>query len=288
MKRLERIASSSVVERRSDRRGGSWGFDPAVRVYDRTRSLAPAAMDALLDILQHELGSLGRVLEVGVGTGRLALPLVQRGMQITGVDLSPLMLQRLLEKAARGPRPSLSIGDATRLPFRSRSFDGALLVHVLHLVSNWPEMLRELDRVMRPGGSIVIGSGAADGIADPVPQQVGDAFQRAAGIERRFPGLLSTEMPSFDEVTDSLGWSFRLLPEVQDVQERTIEELIAELEAGTWSWTWDMTEEERRHAAALTRDQMREAYGDIEAPRTFDSRIVFRAYRTWRSASRPM
>ncbi len=161
-------------------------------------------------------------------------------------------------------------------------------MHVLHLVPNWDEMLNELDRVVRPGGSIVMGLGSADGRADPIPREVIGALQRAAGMERPFPGLLDTEMPHLEDVTDSLGWSFRLLPEVQDVQERSIEELIGELEGGTPSWTWDMSEEERRDAAALTRERMKAAYGDIEAPRTFDSRIVFRAYRTWKSASRPM
>jgi ubiquinone/menaquinone biosynthesis C-methylase UbiE len=284
---MDGAVSDGDATHRDERRGGSWGFDPAVRAYDRTRALAPAAMDALLDVVHEELAPAGRVLEVGVGTGRLALPLSQRGMHIIGVDLSPLMLQRLLEKAGSGPRPDVLIGDATRLPFRARAFEGALLVHVLHLVPNWPEMLRELDRVLAPGSSIVIGLGAADGRADPVPQEVGNAFQRAVGIERRFPGLLGSEMPRFEDATTSMRWMLRFLPEVQDAQERTIEELIAELEDGTWSWTWDLTPEERREAAAVTRDEMRARFGDIEAPRTFESRIGFRTYRTPGAPDRP-
>ena len=109
-------------DRPADRRAGSWGFDRAVEIYDRTRSLAPEAMEAMLATLQQELGGADKVLEVGAGTGRLSIPLTEAGHHMFGVDLSPLMLRKLLEKAADGPRPEVAIRDATALPFRSDAF----------------------------------------------------------------------------------------------------------------------------------------------------------------------
>ncbi len=65
-------------------------FDRAVSYYDRTRALPREVSDALTDAL-IELGQLQpgrRCLEVGAGTGRIALPLVARGVDLAGVDLS--------------------------------------------------------------------------------------------------------------------------------------------------------------------------------------------------------
>jgi ubiquinone/menaquinone biosynthesis C-methylase UbiE len=262
------------------RREGSWDFDRAVKSYDRTRSLAPDAMEAMLATLIEELAGADRVLEVGTGTGRLSIPLAQAGFHVFGVDLSPLMLRKLIEKAGDGPRPEIVLGDATRLPFHSDSFDGALLFHVLHLVPDWPHVLHELDRVVRPGGAVVIGLGSADGDTDPAPGEVGAAFQRATGIERQFPGLLPTDSDRFEAVVQELGWTSHPVPLIADVQSTSLEQLISELEDGVWSWTWDLTEQERHDAAAATRKEISERYGDLDAPRTIESRIGVRSYRT--------
>ena len=64
-------------------------FDRAADVYDTTRRAArPEAIEALAE----ELSDCASVLELGVGTGRLAVPLMERGFQVVGVDLSRKML----------------------------------------------------------------------------------------------------------------------------------------------------------------------------------------------------
>jgi ubiquinone/menaquinone biosynthesis C-methylase UbiE len=269
-----------MSDRPGDRRSGSWGFDRAVECYDRTRTLAPDAMESMLATLREELDGADRVLEVGAGTGRLSIPLAESGFRIFGIDLSPLMLDRLLDKAGDGARPEVLVGDATQLPFRSDAFGGALLFHVLHLVPNWAQVLRELDRVVKQGGAVVIGLGHIDGEGDPIPGEIGAAFQRATGIERQFPGLVQTDASRFDEVVEELRWTRHPTPLIADVQSRSLEELIAELEEGVWSWTWDLSQQERHDAAEVTRREMRERYGDLDAPREFESRIGMRSYRT--------
>ncbi|MFL5767674.1 MAG: methyltransferase domain-containing protein [Actinomycetota bacterium] len=268
-----------MSENRRDRTGKSWDFDRAVEIYDRTRSLSPEAMEGMLATLEEELEGADRVLEVGAGTGRLSIPLAERGFRVFGVDLSGPMLRRLIQKAGDGPRPEVLVGDATRLPLRSDAFDGALLFHVLHLVPDWPQVLRELDRVVRSGGAIVIGLGSVDGTTDPIPGEVGAAFQRATGIQRQFPGLLHTEAGRFDAVVGELGWVAHATPQITDVQSRSLESLIAEFEDGVWSWTWDLTEEQRHEAADTTRNEIRERYGDLDAQRSFESHIGVRPYR---------
>jgi len=57
----------------------------------------------LADLLVAELDGRGRCLEIGVGTGRIALPLHERGVDLVGIDLATPMLARLIDNAGRPP-----------------------------------------------------------------------------------------------------------------------------------------------------------------------------------------
>src|SRR6187397_941999 len=83
-----------------DAAGASIAFDDAAGYYDETKALSPDALGATIDMLANEFGDAGRVLEVGVGTGLLALPLAARGLRVDGVDLSAPMLDRAVAKSS--------------------------------------------------------------------------------------------------------------------------------------------------------------------------------------------
>lgn len=90
-----------------------------------------------------------RLLDVGVGTGRLALPLARDGARVVGIDASPLMLGCAGEKSSAelGGRLSLLTGDAHHLPFADRTFDAVMCMRVLMHVVDWKNVLAELCRV---------------------------------------------------------------------------------------------------------------------------------------------
>jgi ubiquinone/menaquinone biosynthesis C-methylase UbiE len=67
---------------------GSVNFDRAVGYYDATRALPADSKDALTAMLAAELAGRGGCLEVGVGTGRIALPMRERGIKLAGMDIS--------------------------------------------------------------------------------------------------------------------------------------------------------------------------------------------------------
>ena len=92
-----------------------------------------------------------RILDVGVGTGRLALPLARDGARVVGIDASPLMLGRAGEKTGAELRSRLALltGDAHHLPFCDRAFDAVVCTRVLLHVVEWKQALRELCRVTR-------------------------------------------------------------------------------------------------------------------------------------------
>jgi ubiquinone/menaquinone biosynthesis C-methylase UbiE len=98
----------------------------------------------------------GRTLEVAIGTGR-NLPHYPADLDLTGVDLSPEMLSRARRRAAElGRRVELCEGDAGRLPFPDASFDTVVCTLALCAVPDREGAIAEIDRVLRPGGQLLL------------------------------------------------------------------------------------------------------------------------------------
>lgn len=148
-------------------------FDRAVAYYDATRGF-PAGVDARLrDAIVRHVGATAetRFLELGVGTGRIALPFLQAGYRYLGVDISQPMMQQLRNKLAGQPHQvPLCVADVMRLPIASATIDVAISVHVLHLVDDWQLVLRETHRAMRRGGWIVLANDETERSEPYTPQ----------------------------------------------------------------------------------------------------------------------
>jgi phosphatidylethanolamine/phosphatidyl-N-methylethanolamine N-methyltransferase len=102
--------------------------------------------------------SKGRVLEVGVGTG-LSLPTYGRHLEIVGIDLSPEMLEKARERVASERLTNvagLHEMDAGDLKFPAAAFDTVVAMYVMTVVPDPDKVMRELSRVCRPGGEVLI------------------------------------------------------------------------------------------------------------------------------------
>ena len=100
----------------------------------------------------------GRVLEVGVGTG-LSLPTYGRHLEIVGIDLSPEMLEKARERVASerlNNVAGLHEMDASDLKFPAATFDTVVAMYVMTVVPEPEKVMRELSRVCRPGGEVII------------------------------------------------------------------------------------------------------------------------------------
>jgi SAM-dependent methyltransferase len=218
----------------------SVSFDRAAGYYDQTRSLPDELMDVLVARIVAELPPDGRCLEIGVGTGRIALPLMRRGVDVTGVDISMEMLRRLREKSRSGA-VKIAIADATRLPFADGNFAGAVAAHVLHLIPGWRMALDELQRVLRPGGVLL--ASRAGGTRSEWQRAVRRHFYVEAGDPSWPPGIDTIEL--LDDEMRSRGAAVREVEDVIVEGTATISGLLAALENGIWSACWSIDEATR-------------------------------------------
>jgi demethylmenaquinone methyltransferase / 2-methoxy-6-polyprenyl-1,4-benzoquinol methylase len=131
-------------------------FDRIARVYDLMNSVMTAGMHHRWRERAADLARVGpgsRALDVATGTGDLAIELARRGAEVTGLDFSEPMLE-----LARGKAPGVDWvqGDALELPYGDGAFDAVTVGFGARNFSDLSRGLREMARVTRPGGRVVV------------------------------------------------------------------------------------------------------------------------------------
>jgi ubiquinone/menaquinone biosynthesis C-methylase UbiE/broad specificity phosphatase PhoE len=183
--------------------------------------------DDLVAFIDIEPGT--RVLDVGTGAGLLALALAEScKATVVGVDISPAMLERaeffrLNSTPEIARRVDFRLATAQALPFAREKFDAAVCRMTLHLNRKPERVLRELWRVLRPGGILVI----ADllGTNDPVRRATQNAIE-----ERRNPSHVAAySVSQYREMVEKAGF----VAEAEEIAvfSRNLEDWLAELVA---------------------------------------------------------
>jgi phosphatidylethanolamine/phosphatidyl-N-methylethanolamine N-methyltransferase len=131
-------------------------YEKLASVYDYT--FGPTLHAGRLQALQRmAIAGDDRILEVGVGTG-INLTLYPRDCTVTGVDLSDSMLEKAYEKIAKNGLRNVRLlqMDASALNFADDSFDIVYAPYLISVVPDPLQVAREMRRVCRPGGRIII------------------------------------------------------------------------------------------------------------------------------------
>jgi SAM-dependent methyltransferase len=254
--------------------GGSVSFDRVADCYDATRGWPPGVERSVAELFANAGNLLpgARVLEVGIGTGRIALPIAAHVGRYCGVDLSAPMLAQLVAKRGRLP-VSPARADATKLPFESAAFDAAIGVHIFHLIPGWRAVMAELGRVLRPDGVLLHGG---DDASQAPPWWT--SWRRHID---RFPGGTEVGVPKAELHTfpEALGWSLAGVHRIAYTRRLPPRTIVDSIASRSWSGTWRLSDADLAEAVTLIRAELESATGDLDREVELPLGFWVRAYR---------
>jgi SAM-dependent methyltransferase len=177
----------------------TWGREIA-EVYDRTSAAMfdPAMVDPVVDTLV-DLARGGTALEFAVGTGRVALPLVARGVRVQGIELSPHMAEQLRRKPLGDAIP-VTIGDMTTTRVPGEFALVYLVFNTIMNVTSQDEQIAVFANAaahLRPGGVFVV-EVLVPQLRRLPPAELGRVFR----LEHDHVGI-----ETFDDVAGQISWS---------------------------------------------------------------------------------
>lgn len=254
-------------------------FDPMAQAYDAMRGYPEDISQQIAQAIDQAADGRAntRYLEVGTGTGRIALPIVTHAQRnYTGIDISEKMLgqfeQKLMTDAWQHvPQPwgsvndeetaqtmdvrrfvhdnggtvRLVLSDMTALPFRDASFDVVIAAYVFHVVRDWKSALQEIQRVLRPGG-ILIRSWKENwpqlwipGTGD-IRKEWNKIVQELGGTIR-FPGATEEEVTAYLQAQGFSTETWEVLRWQRPLTMRMLFESLEQYQrTGTWSLPDDL------------------------------------------------
>ncbi|HEY7819327.1 MAG TPA: class I SAM-dependent methyltransferase [Vicinamibacteria bacterium] len=212
-------------------------FSGNAKVFDQRHGsvISSGILRALMEA--SELPFEARLLDLGAGTGRVAVALAQAGWKVVALEPSEGMRSTLREKAA-GLRLPCVAGEGERVPFVSSSFDGVLLARLLCLVHDWRSLLREAMRVSKAEGALLHewGNGSPDEAWVQIRERARRLFQEAGVAEPFHHGARSeTEVEDF---LNSCGWRRAAEVQFETDSVMTAGDFLGRVREGEFSYTW--------------------------------------------------
>lgn len=238
----------------------SISFDRAADFYDQTRDfpepVATQGIQAILDVV----GKDARMLDAGTGTGRVSVPLLKRGANLFGIDLSTKMMSLM-----RGKLPSarLAQADVSQMPFPNNSFDAVLTCHVMHLVGPWKEALREYRRVLRRKGVYI--NARTERVGESVHEQVRSHWRnliKKNGMKPQRPGVRDEK--ELHEAVKAMGAEVTQVEVVRYPRMVVVREIIDGIASRTHSHAWDVPDDVMDKSLEELRSWASKEYGDVD------------------------
>ena len=200
-----------------------------------------------------------KVLDVGAGTGRVAIALADFGCDVVAMEPAHGMVEELRAKANLTALSTVA-GDGTQLPVASTSFDVIVIARLLYLVPDWRAVLREARRVLLPGGRLLHewANGQTDEDWVQVRERTRHLFQQAGIKEPFHPGVRSEV--DVDHYLETLGFVH-----IDDVSagpgpNLTLAEFVERIVTGELSYTWEVPREVQEDCLPRLQQWARETF----------------------------
>ena len=251
----------------------SVAFDRAAEYYDRTRGF-PEGVEKDVAALMARTGSLtsaSRVLEIGVGTGRIALPVSAHVGVYVGIDLARPMMDKLRAKQTSELVYPVQ-GDATHLPFASAAFDAVIAVHVFHLIPAWRDVLVEVARVLRPGALLIHGWNGRLVVdkLQAIWQQATDETHAAQGAIPHWERETFLTNNGWREATPIQTHSFTI--------QRAPQDFLDSIEQRVFSSIWRMSDEQVARGVTAVKTYIADQHLDPKQPIAVEGSFNIQAY----------
>jgi SAM-dependent methyltransferase len=206
----------------------------------------------------------------------MALPLIETGINMAGIDISEPMLGQLVANVGgRVPFP-LACADATAVPFVDGTFGAAMTSHVLHLISNWRDVLTEVVRVVRPGGVFLNNLGGWNDVTGRWVE-LQEHFAQEAGISLEHIG--AKDLQEVDGMMAAFGATAHRLERIADSKVSTLRSQLDNLALGLWSFTWRIDDTKRRSVVDRISPWAEKHFGGLDARFKFGTEVVWTAYQ---------
>ncbi|HEY4036964.1 MAG TPA: class I SAM-dependent methyltransferase [Ktedonobacteraceae bacterium] len=252
-------------------------FDPVAHIYDATRGYPDTIAQRIAQTIDTSVQAVQQtaLLEIGVGTGRIAYPLALLGRTCTGVDISEEMLTVFEEKlrtaswqehgndllpwgsfidedtaysplisrfTSANPPASIRLvcADIEHLPLSNASFDVVIAVHIFHLLTGWQEVIKEVLRVLRPGGWFLHCWDDHQNSDRQLITRQWRGFVQELGGQTKRPGASSSTIKQWLETLGLEPETDCILTWKQSVVPRAIIETIAQR---IWSSSWTIPDD---------------------------------------------
>jgi SAM-dependent methyltransferase len=214
-------------------------FSGNAPVYDKRHGafLAPDAAQRLA--AAAGIGPGMRMLDIGAGTGRVAIPFAAMGCGVTALDAAPAMLATLTAKAESLPL-HLVVADASRLPFPPAQFDVIVIARMLYLLPGWREVLADTTRVLRPGGRLLHewGNGRADETWVRIREKARSLFEGAGLRDPFHPGARTVD--EVDAFLRARGMRTIAVVQMDNDVQMTLADFLKRIVNGECSYIWNV------------------------------------------------
>lgn len=252
-------------------------FSANASIYDR-RHGASVSDEGLARVwLAAGMSNGASVLDIGAGTGRVAIPLATRGCRVVALEPATGMVEQLQRKDGDG-RVQPLIAEGSLLPFPGGTFDVVVIARLLYLTPDWRAILEEAFRVLGTGGVLLHewGNGDVDEEWVLIRQEARRLFEEAGVAAPFHPGVRSEH--DVDEHLAALGMAREGDVGMGPGPIVTLGEFLRRLAEGELSYIWNVPE----HICAESLPRLRrwsEETFDLDTPVPVPRQIRWSLFR---------
>lgn len=252
-------------------------FSGNANVYDRRHGAV------LPDDVVHRLAVAAElqpgvsILDIGAGTGRVAIALAKLGCDVIALEPALGMVQALRAKSGATPMRVIA-AEGAQLPLLAARFDVVVIARVLYLTPDWRGVLREAYRVIAPGGRLLHEWANGDPNEEWVQmrEKARTLFEQA-GVDSPFhPGVRSEV--EVDEYITALGFIHSANLAIGPGPSLTLTEFLRRLVDGEFSYIWNVPKEVQEQCLPRLKSWAERTF-DLEHPISIPRELRWTVYR---------